>query len=220
MNDRSNGLDRGAAAPRRADLPEAGRGAPSSTLCVYCGAGLGANLRHRQAARRLGRLMAENGVRLIYGGARIGLMGMLADAVIEAGGAAMGIIPQHLDAREVGHRGITELRIVESMHERKNLMFELSDAFAILPGGFGTLDETFEMITWRQLGLHDKPILLVNLDGYWDPLLRLIDHVIAEGFAHPDSRRLYTVVNGIEGVIATMRRLPQPALPDAPTERL
>lgn len=186
--------------------------APRS-LCVYCGSSVGANARHREAAQQLGRLMAENGIRLIYGGGRVGLMGLLADAVITGGGEVVGIIPEFLDTREVGHREVTELRVVDSMHVRKNMMVELSDAFAVLPGGFGTLDETFETLTWRQLRLHDKPIVLINFDDYWDPFLRLVDHVVAEGFARPECRELFTVVDRVEDVIAVIARQPRPTVP-------
>jgi hypothetical protein len=139
-------------------------------------------------------------------------MGQIADAVLEAGGRVIGIIPEHLCSRERGHQGVTELRVVASMHERKNLMFELADAFVILPGGFGTLDEAFEMLTWRQLQLHDKPILFVNMDGYWDPLGRLVDHFIHEGFVRERCRNLFAMVAEIEDVIPTLLRQPEPAV--------
>lgn len=192
---------------------------PISSLCVYCGSSAGIDPLYRAVAERLGRLMAENRIRLVYGGGRIGLMGILADAVIAAGGAAVGVIPEFLETREVGHQGVDELHIVDSMHSRKNLMFELSDAFAVLPGGFGTLDEAFEIITWRQLKLHDKPIVLIDAGGYWRPLLRLIDHVIARGFARPEYRELFTVVPNVEDVFAAIRKEPEPSVPDLP-ERL
>jgi hypothetical protein len=190
-----------------------------SSLCVYCGSAVGADPIYRETAVRLGRLMAENRIRLVFGGGRVGLMGVLADAVMEAGGSTVGVIPRFLETREVGHRGISELHIVDSMHTRKQLMFELSDAFAVLPGGFGTLDETFEIITWRQLRLHDKPIMLVDANGYWQPFLRLIDHVIREGLARPECRQLFTLVPDVDEVIAALRRQPEPAVPDLP-ERL
>jgi uncharacterized protein (TIGR00730 family) len=192
---------------------------PISSLCVYCGSAAGIEPSYRAAAERLGRLMAENRIRLVFGGGRVGLMGILADSVIAAGGSAVGVIPEFLESREVGHQGVDELHIVDSMHSRKNLMFELSDAFAVLPGGFGTLDETFEIITWRQLKLHDKPIVLIDVDGYWRPLLRLVDHVIAQGFARPEYRALFTVVPDVEDVIAAIRKEPEPSVPDLP-ERL
>jgi hypothetical protein len=132
----------------------------------------------------------------------------VADAVMAAGGEVVGVIPELLQKREKGHRGITELRVVASMHARKNLMFELADAFVVLPGGFGTLDEAFEMLTWRQLEMHDKPILFVNMDGYWDPLDRLVEHFIREGFVPERCRGLVTMVAGVADVVPTLRRQP------------
>ena len=190
-----------------------------TSLCVYCGSGLGVDSRHVEAARDLGRLLAARRIRLIYGGARIGLMGTLADAALGAGGEVVGIIPGHLDKTELGHRGATELIVVDSMHRRKYMMFELSDAFAILPGGLGTLDEAFEMLTWRKLGLHDKPVLLVDIAGYWQSLLRLIDHVIAQGFAGPTDRDLYKVVSTVEELVQAVETAPRPTLVAQP-ERL
>lgn len=190
-----------------------------SSLCVYCGSAVGVDPLYREAASRLGRLMAGNGIRLVYGGGRIGLMGVLADSVIAGGGSVVGVIPRFLETREVGHQGISELHIVDSMHTRKNLMFELSDAFAVLPGGFGTLDETFEILTWRQLRLHDKPIMLVDVEGYWQPFLRLVEHVIGQGLARPECRELFTVVADVGDVVAALRRAPAPQIPGLP-ERL
>jgi uncharacterized protein (TIGR00730 family) len=190
-----------------------------TSLCVYCASGIGIDSRHAEAARELGRAMASNRIRLIYGGARIGLMGALADAVLSGGGNVVGIIPRHLDRVEVGHRGASELIVVDSMHQRKQKMFEMSDAFAVLPGGFGTLDETFEIITWRKLQLHDKPVLLVDTAGFWRPLLGLIDHIIGQGFAHPADRDLYRMVSTIPALLAALKSAPRPKLPDQP-ERL
>ena len=187
-----------------------------TSLCVYCASGIGLDSRHVEAARELGRAMAAERIRLVYGGARIGLMGALADAVLGAGGEVVGIIPSHLDKVEVGHRGASELIVVDSMHQRKQLMFEMSDAFAVLPGGFGTLDETFEILTWRKLALHDKPVLLVDIAGFWRPLLTLIDHVIGQGFAHPADRDLYRVVSTIAQLLAALKQAPAPQLPDQP----
>jgi len=175
-----------------------------ASVCVYCGSSLGANPRHAEAARQLGAGLAQHGIRLVYGGGCIGLMGQIADAVLAGGGQVVGVIPEHLQVLEKGHRGVTELHVVASMHERKNLMFELSDAFVILPGGFGTLDEAFEMLTWRQLQLHDKPILFVSIDGYWAPFGKLVDQFISEGFARENSRRLFTMVHKVEDVIPTL----------------
>jgi uncharacterized protein (TIGR00730 family) len=191
----------------------------NTSLCVYCASGIGVDSRHAEAARELGRAMAARRIRLVYGGARIGLMGALADAVLAGGGDVVGIIPHHLDKVEVGHRGASELIVVDSMHLRKQRMFEMSDAFAVLPGGFGTLDETFEIITWRKLALHDKPVILVDIAGFWQPLLSLIDHIIGQGFAHNSDRELYRVVSTIPDLLAVLETAPRPRLPDRP-ERL
>ena len=174
---------------------------------------MGVDPAHRAAAERLGRLMGERGVRLIFGGGRIGLMGVLADAVLAAGGSAIGVIPGHIDAREIGHRGVTELLVVDTMHARKHKMFELADAFAVLPGGLGTLDEAFEIITWRQLGLHDKPIVLVDVAGYWKPLRGLLEHVVAGGFARPEACRLFTSVERVDDLLDALAAAPPPAAP-------
>ena len=190
-----------------------------TSLCVYCASGIGIDSRHAEAAAELGRAMAERHIRLVYGGARIGLMGKLADAALAGGGEVVGIIPSHLDRVEVGHRGASELVVVDSMHQRKQRMFEMSDAFAVLPGGFGTMDETFEIITWRKLGLHDKPILVANIAGYWQPFLTLIDHMIGQGFAYGGDRELYRVVNTVPDLLTALETAPQPRLPDQP-ERL
>lgn len=167
------------------------------SLCVYCGSARGRSSRYVAAARELGAAMAERQIRLVYGGARIGMMGEVADAVMKNGGEVVGVIPEHLQTSEVGHSGITELKVVESMHVRKKLMFDLSDGFAVLPGGYGTLDELFEIITWRMLKLHDKPIVVLNIDGYWDRFNALIDHLIEHGFAKPDSRQYFSVVSSV-----------------------
>ena len=167
------------------------------SLCVYCGSARGASPRYVAAAKELGEAMAERGIRLVYGGARIGMMGECADAVMKNGGEVIGVIPEHLQTSEVGHSGITELKVVESMHVRKKLMFDLSDAFAVLPGGFGTLDELFEIITWRMLSLHAKPIVVINIDGYWDPFQTLVDHMIGKGFARDSTRQFFSVVSSV-----------------------
>jgi uncharacterized protein (TIGR00730 family) len=141
-------------------------------------------------AQEVGRLLAERGIRVVYGGGNVGLMGVLANAVLAAGGQIIGVIPQMLVDRELAHRGVTELRIVNSMHERKALMAELSDAFLALPGGLGTFEELFEVLTWAQLGIHDKPCGCLNVSGYFDPLNRILDQTVAEGFLEPARRRL------------------------------
>lgn len=159
-------------------------------ICVFCGSNLGINPVYRQAAVAVGLLMADRGIELVYGGGNIGLMGVLADAVLESGGRVIGVIPGSLLVREVGHQGLTELRIVKSMHERKALMSDLSDGFIAMPGGFGTLEEFCEVVTWSQLGIHSKPCGLLNIEGYYDPLLALFDHAVCEGFLREENRRL------------------------------
>jgi uncharacterized protein (TIGR00730 family) len=186
------------------------------SVCVYCGASVGASETFLKIATDVGRALGENRVRLIYGGGGIGLMGAVADAALAAGGEVFGIIPEHLEQAELGHRGLTELKIVDSMHTRKRMMFDLSDAFIVLPGGMGTLDETFEIITWRQLGMHDKPIILVNHEGYWDPFLDLIDHVIDNGFARPAARQLFSVVSGVGRLFDLLEGEPQTREPSYP----
>ena len=185
---------------------------PLRSIAVFCGASLGNRPALADAARQFGRHLAESGITLIYGGGRGGLMGLTADAVLEAGGQVVGIIPGHLHHREVQHEGLTELLIVDSMHTRKRLMFERADAFVSLPGGLGTLDETIEIITWRQLGLHDKPIVLVDQDGYWRPLLALFDHIVDSRFARPEARDLWCVVDGVHAVLPTLAAAPAPAI--------
>lgn len=160
-----------------------------SRVCVFTGSSIGFHPEYAAAGRELGRLLAARGVDLVYGGARVGLMGVIADAVMQAGGRVVGVIPSALAEKEVAHTGLTNLHVVSSMHERKAKMAELSDAFIALPGGLGTLEELFEVLTWGQLGLHDKPCGLLNVAGYYDHLLAFVDHAVGEGFlrrAHVD----------------------------------
>ena len=176
------------------------------SLCVYCGSAGAVDQRYRDAAVELGTALAAHGIKLVYGGGQRGLMGLLADAALAAGGRVMGIIPEAMRAAEWAHEGATELVVVDTMHERKRLMAEQADAFAILPGGVGTLDETFEILSWRQLRLHDKAIFLVDVAGYWRPLRALLDHIVAAGFAAaivPDRMRV------VAGVPALMTALAQ-----------
>ncbi|HSU05407.1 MAG TPA: TIGR00730 family Rossman fold protein [Acetobacteraceae bacterium] len=170
-------------------------------VAVFCGAHPGDDPIFRQAAAALGHGMAKAGLRLIFGGGRVGLMGAVADAALAAGGEAIGVIPEFLTMREVAHSGLTELIVTDSMHTRKQRMFELSDAFVTMPGGLGTLDEAIEIITWRQLGLHDKPILLCDVAGSAAPLRAIIDAAVARGFALPDVRRLFEVVPDVPAVL-------------------
>ena len=159
-------------------------------VCVFCGSSSGRNPAYAAAAASLGGVLAEHGITLVYGGGRIGLMGLLADAVLAADGQVVGVIPKAIEDLEVAHRQLTELHVVESMHERKALMADLAEAFIALPGGFGTLDELCEILTWAQLGMHGKPIGLLNIDGYFDLLLGFLDRSIADRFVHPAHRRL------------------------------
>ncbi|MGH6977099.1 MAG: TIGR00730 family Rossman fold protein [Stellaceae bacterium] len=179
-------------------------------ICVYCGASGNVDESYRAAAIRMGSVLAENGIGLVYGGGRVGLMGLMADAALASGGEVIGIIPGHLHEREIGHTGLTQLLVVGNMHERKQAMFEMADAFAILPGGFGTLEEALECITWRQLGLHDKPIFLIDVQEYWVPLLRLFEHVIDSGFATRNTRSLYQVLPRVDDLPDAVLRVPEP----------
>ncbi len=153
------------------------------SICVFCGAREGARPAYTEAARETGRMIARNGWRLVYGAGDVGIMGEVSRSATEGGADAVGVIPIHLIAREQGRRDLRQFVVTENMHERKKVMFMNSDAIVVLPGGAGSLDEFFEVLTWRQLGLHAKPILLVDIEGYWAPLAGLLDHVVAEGFA-------------------------------------
>jgi uncharacterized protein (TIGR00730 family) len=186
------------------------------SLCVYCGSSDAGPPSHRTAAAALGRQLAECGIELVFGGGRVGLMGIVADSALRAGGRVVGIIPEHLVRAEVGHAKVSELLIVETMHERKQAMFTRADAFAMLPGGAGTLDETFEILTWKQLALHDKPIIIANLDGYWQPFLDLIEATIANNYAKPSFRNFYKVVDRIEEILPALAAAPAPQLADQP----
>ncbi len=189
------------------------------SLCVYCGSSNRVARPYLEAAFALGRLIGHAGIELIYGGGRIGLMGRAADGAIMEGGRVVGIIPRHLHEAEVAHDRISELVVVDSMHERKQLMAERADAFAVLPGGFGTLDELFEILTWRQLGLHDKPIVMIDLDGYWRPLAALIDRMAAEGFVSAANVQLLHWVERIEDVLPALSGEP-PIPPEVASQRL
>lgn len=172
-----------------------------TSLCVFCGSSPGADPRFREAAARLGRLLAEHQVALVYGGGHVGMMGTMAEEAVAAGGRVIGIIPEHLTHVEAAFLDVAELHVVDSMHTRKRRMFDMADAFCVLPGGLGTMDETFEILTWKQLRLHNKPIVIVNDGGYWNPLLALVGSIIGNSFARPEIERLYAVVDSVEAVI-------------------
>lgn len=159
-------------------------------VCVFCGSNAGIRPDYGVAAQGLAAALSRHGLGLVYGGGNVGLMGMIADSMLQAGGEVIGVIPQSLVAKEVAHHGVSELRVVDTMHQRKALMNELSDAFIALPGGFGTLDEFFEILTWSQLGIHGKPSGLLNVSGYYDNLLAMLDHAVAEGLLRPAHRAL------------------------------
>ncbi len=171
-------------------------------LCVFCGSRQGGRAVFSQRTRELGAAIAQRGLELVYGGGNIGLMGILADAVLDAGGKVIGVLPQALVERELAHPRITETHIVRSMHERKALMADLADAFLALPGGYGTADEMFEMLTWKQLKFLNKPIGMLNLEHFFDPLLAWIDHTIDEGFTKPRYRDFLIVDDNVESLLA------------------
>lgn len=159
-------------------------------LCVYCGSSPGKNPAYSHAAKSLAGAMCRRGIGLVYGGAAVGIMGTVANAVLEAGGEAIGVIPKSLAVKEVAHDNLTRLHVVKSMHERKAMMAELSDGFVALPGGWGTLEEIFEMLTWAQLGFHQKPCALLNIDGYYDHLFRFLENAFEQQFVNPLYRRI------------------------------
>ncbi|MDA0306206.1 MAG: TIGR00730 family Rossman fold protein [Proteobacteria bacterium] len=181
-----------------------------TSLCVFCGSKTGQDPAHELAARRLGEIMAERNVKLIFGGGRIGLMGVVAGAVLDGGGEAIGVIPEFLKDLEVGDDSVTEQIVTGSMHERKNKMFELSDGFVVLPGGLGTLDEALEIVTWKQLRLHSKPIVVLNSGGYWSVFADLVRRTIDGGFAHPAVEELFTMVDGPDDVFKALAEAPEP----------
>lgn len=177
----------------------------TKSVCVYCGSRFGNDPAYKTAADDLGRELAENKMRLVYGAGDVGLMGEVANATQAAGGQTFGVIPVHLLEFEAGKRDLTSFIVTENMHERKKVMYMNADAIVTLPGGAGSLDELFEVLTWRQLGLHDKPVYLLNINGYWDKLIGLIDHVIDEGFADASFRDFLQVVDDVPTVMSRLR---------------
>jgi uncharacterized protein (TIGR00730 family) len=183
-----------------------------STVCVYAGSAPGVQEAYAAAARALAAGLARRGAGVVYGGGSLGLMGELADAALDAGAEVVGVIPRFLGDREVGHDGLTDLRVTENMHDRKMLMAEQADAFVVLPGGIGTLEEVVEMLSWSQLGLHRKPIGLLDTGGFWGPLLDLLDHMTAEGFVGLDHRRLLLSDPDPEALLDAMEAWEAPAV--------
>ena len=175
------------------------------SICVYCGSNAGSDPAYAAQAKALGMRLAAEKLTLVYGGGNVGLMGIVADAVLDNGGEVVGVIPQQLVDWEVAHKGVTRLEIVDSMHERKARMFDLSDGFVALPGGFGTLDEMFEMLTWRQLGLGDKPCAFLDVNGFWQPLMAMLDTMVRERFLHADQRNDLWHGDDIDALFAWMR---------------
>jgi uncharacterized protein (TIGR00730 family) len=181
-------------------------------LCVFCGSNHGARPEFDAAARDLGATLADEGIALVYGGGRVGLMGVIADAVLGKGGNVIGVIPHALDTKELAHDGLTEMHAVDSMHERKALMADLSDGFIALPGGLGTLDEFFEIATWAQLGIHTKPCGLLNVAGCFDKLIAYLDHTVAEQFVKPQHRELILVDRDHRRLLQRMRAYESPII--------
>ncbi|UYV38785.1 TIGR00730 family Rossman fold protein [Rhodobacteraceae bacterium D3-12] len=177
---------------------------PTPSICVYCGSRAGASPSYLEAATSFGQGLANRHWRLVYGAGDVGLMGAVARAAQAAGGDTFGVIPTHLLQLEVGKRDLTSFIVTENMHERKKVMYMNANAVVVLPGGAGSLDEFFEILTWAQLGLHDKPIILINIEGYWGPLVTLIDHTITQGFADPSLRKLFSVADTPAAAFATL----------------
>ncbi len=183
-----------------------------SSVCVYCGASNDAQPKFKQLARDVGAALARHGVTIVYGGGHVGLMGIVADTALAAGAKVIGIIPEHIRAQEVQHTGLTELHVVPDMHTRKRMMVERSDAFVVLPGGLGTLDETCEILTWKKLKLHNKPVVIFNAYGYWDHLIKLIDHSLAEGFENPSTLTHFKVVTNIQEMFEALESDERPTI--------
>ena len=178
----------------------------SMSVCVFCGSAPGARPSYSAAARDLGGAMGRAGMTLVYGGGRLGLMGIVADAVLQGGGRVIGVIPRMLIERELAHPNLTRQHVVNTMHERKTLMAELSDAFVGLPGGMGTFDELVEIVTWAQLGLHAKPVVLANIEDYFRPLYAMLDHAVAEGFVTPVSRSRWRNADSVTSVMQILAK--------------
>jgi len=181
-------------------------------ICVYCGSGVGGHDGYADAARALGRALVERKIGLVFGGGRIGMMGVLAETVLAGGGEAIGVIPRHLEEKGLALMSVTSLRVVETMHVRKALMAELSDAFIAMPGGYGTAEEFFEALTWAQLSLHLKPCGLLKTQGYFDHMIRFVDHAVQEGFIHPTHRELMLVADSPEAILDRLATYEPPSV--------
>jgi uncharacterized protein (TIGR00730 family) len=182
-----------------------------ASVCVFCGSNGGADPAYVEAARAVGRGIAERGMRLVFGGGRVGMMGAVADAALEAGGEVVGVIPEQIFALEIGHDGVDDLRVVGSMHERKALMADLSDAFIALPGGIGTFEELFEVFTWAQLGLHRKPLGLLDIAGYYAPLAAMLDHAVAQRFLRAETRAMLEHADTLDALLERFAAWEPPA---------
>lgn len=179
--------------------------APLHRICVFAGSAIGHRPSYAAAAEQLGQTLAQQRIGLVYGGGGIGLMGRMADAALAAGGEVIGVIPEALHQREVGHANLTELHVVSSMHQRKAMMASYADAFVVLPGGLGTLEETFEIWTWGQLGFHRKPIGLLDVDGFWQPMIAMLDRMVEQGFVHPQHRQIVCIDTDVAGLLAQLQ---------------
>jgi uncharacterized protein (TIGR00730 family) len=184
-----------------------------SSVCVFCGSNGGADPVYLETATEVGRTLAERGLRLVYGGGKVGMMGAIADGALAAGGDVVGVIPQQIFDLEIGHEGLGDLRVVGSMHERKALMAELADAFVALPGGIGTFEELFEVYTWAQLGLHRKPLGLLDIAGYYAPLETMLDHAVEQRFLRPETRAMLVRDDSLDGLLARFAAWEAPGLP-------
>jgi uncharacterized protein (TIGR00730 family) len=191
-----------------------------SSVCVFCGARFGNNPAARDLAARLGELLAHQKITLVYGGGGVGLMGVLANSVLNSGGQAVGVIPSFLLKREAGHPALTETVVVETMHQRKLQMFERADAFVVLPGGIGTLEEFFEVLSWRTLGLHNKPIAILDLDGYWAPLAALLKGVVEGGYAAPTHLDHVVLVDSLDKLLPALAAMPRAPAAEKELDRL
>lgn len=184
------------------------------SICVYCGGSQDANPKFYEAAAAFGKILAQNNIRLVYGGAQVGMMGAIANAALEGGGEVLGITPNHLEEMQPAHKGLSELIFVPDMHTRKRTMFENSDAFVVLPGGFGTLDEVFEIITWKQIKLHDKQVVFLNLEGYWEPIKSLAQELLKEKFIKESDLKYFDFVEKPEDILPLLGSCSKPEFPD------